>query len=159
MKNTDVQTRREFCANVCQGAALVALGGALTAILQGCSADDSLSSSANLPRIQATAVSGVITLAIDASSPLATVGNAAQVQYGSGTLLVARTAQDTFAAVTAICTHQACTITGYSNQIYTCPCHGSQFNTNGQVRKGPATSPLRNYQTQFANDQLTITLA
>jgi len=159
MKNTDVQTRREFCVNACQAASLVAFGGALTAILQGCSSEDPLSSSANLPKIQATAVSGVVTLAIDASSPLATVGNAAQVQYGSGTLLVARTAQDTFAAVTAICTHQACTITGYNNQIYTCPCHGSQFDTNGQIKKGPANSALRKYQTQFANNQLTITLS
>jgi len=159
MKNTDVQTRREFCVNACHAATLMAFGSALSTILQGCSSEDPLSSSANLPKIQATAVSGAITLAIDASSTLATVGNAAQVQYGSGTLLVARTAQDTFAAVTALCTHQSCTITGYSNQIYTCPCHGSQFDTNGQVRKGPANSALRKYQTGFANDQLTITLS
>jgi cytochrome b6-f complex iron-sulfur subunit len=159
MKNTDVQTRREFCVNACQAVSLVAFGSALAAILQGCAADDSLSSSANLPRIQATAAGNVITLAIDAASPLATVGTAAQVQYGSGTLLVARTTQDAFAAVTAICTHEACTITGYSNQIYTCPCHGSQFDTNGQVKRGPATTALRKYQTQFANNQLTITIS
>lgn len=159
MKNTEVQTRREFCANACQAATLIAFGHALSAILQGCSSEDPLSASANLPKIQATAVSGVVTLTIDASSPLATVGNAAQVQYGSGTLLVARTAQDTFAAVTAICTHQSCTITNFSSQIYTCPCHGSQFDTNGQVKKGPASSALRKYQTQFANNQLTITIA
>lgn len=159
MKNTEVQTRREFCVNACQAAALMTFGSALSTILQGCASKDPLSVGANLPRIQATAIGGVITLAIDTSSPLATVGNAAQVQYGSGTLLVARTAQDTFAAVTAICTHQSCTITNYSNQIYTCPCHGSQFNTNGQVRKGPANSALRQYQTQFANNQLTITIA
>jgi len=160
MKNMDVQTRREFCVNACQAASLLAFGGALSAMLQGCSSDDPLSSGGqNLPRIQATAVNSVITLAIEASSPLATVGNAAQVQYGSGTLLVARTAQDTFAAVTAICTHQSCAITGYSNQIYICPCHGSQFDTNGQVKKGPANSALRKYQTQFANNQLTITLS
>ena len=159
MENTEVQTRREFCVSACQAAALMTFGSALSAMLQGCSSEDPLSASANLPRIQATATSGVITLVIDASSPLATVGNAAQVQYGSGTLLVARTAQDTFAAVTAICTHQSCTITNYSNQIYTCPCHGSQFATNGQVRKGPANSALRQYQTQFASNQLTITLS
>ena len=81
MKNTDIQTRREFCLNACQAASLVAFNGALSALLQGCSSDDPVSAGAPLPRIQASAVSGTITLAIDASSPLATVGSAAQVQY------------------------------------------------------------------------------
>lgn len=156
---SDHQTRREFCIRVCQAASVMAWGGAVSTILQSCSSDDPLSSgSQNLPQIQATAVNGVITLTIGAGSPLAAVGSAAQVQHASGTLLVARTAQDEFTALTAVCTHQACTITGYGNQIYTCPCHGSQFNTNGQVTRGPATSALRKYATQFANDQLTITL-
>ena len=159
MNNTDVQTRREFCLNACQAASFVALGGALATILQGCSSNDPLSSSGSLSKIQATAVNGTITLAIDTNSPLATIGNAAQVQYGNGTLLVVRMAQDTFAAVTAICTHQGCTIAGYGSQIYTCPCHGSQFDANGQVKKGPANSPLRKYQTGFANNHLTITLS
>ena len=159
MKSTDVQSRREFCVNACHAASLVALGGVLSTILSGCAATDPLSSSGNLSKIQATAVNGTITLAIDTNSPLATVGNAAQVQYGNGTLLVARTAQDTFAAVTAICTHQGCAITGYDSQVYTCPCHGSQFDANGLVKKGPANSPLRQYQTGFANNQLTITLS
>jgi len=158
MRNTDVQTRREFCLNACQAASLVAFSGALSAILQSCSSDDPFSSGPELPQIQATAVSGIISLPIDASSPLAMVGNAAQVQHGGGTLLVARTAPDAFAALTAVCTHQGCTISGYGNQIYTCPCHGSQFNTDGQVRRGPAASALRKFQTQFANNQLTITL-
>src|SRR5574341_1733076 len=133
MRNTDVQTRREFCLNACQMASLVAFSGALSALLQGCSADDSVSAGQTLPRIQASAVNGTITIPIDTSSPLATVGSAAQVQYSGGTLLVARTAQDAFTALTAICTHQGCTIIGYSNQIYICPCHGSQFDTNGQI--------------------------
>ncbi|MCG3121378.1 MAG: Cytochrome b6-f complex iron-sulfur subunit [bacterium] len=160
MKNPEVQTRREFCLNACQAASLFAISGALSALLQGCSSDDPLSSNAqNLSKIQATAVNGTVTLNIDANSPLATVGSAAQVQYGGNTLLVARTAQDTFAAVTAVCTHQGCTITGYGNQVYTCPCHGSQFDTNGQVKRGPAGSALRKYQAQFANNQLTITVS
>lgn len=79
MKNTDLQTRREFCLNVCQAASLLAFGGALSAILQSCSSDDPFLSGPPLPQIQTTAVNGIITLPIDASSPLATVGNAAQV--------------------------------------------------------------------------------
>jgi Rieske Fe-S protein len=54
-------------------------------------------------------------------------------------------------------THQACTITGHGNQTFVCPCHGSQFDTSGRVLSGPAPAPLPRYQTQFANNVLTIT--
>jgi cytochrome b6-f complex iron-sulfur subunit len=133
-------------------------GGALSALLASCGKNPMDSSGGNIARIQGAVVGGTITLTIDTSSPLAAVGSAALVQASNSTLLVARTAQDTFTAVTAICTHQACTINGYNNQIYTCPCHGSQFNTSGRVVRGPATSALRTFQTQFADNQLIITV-
>jgi Rieske Fe-S protein len=72
--------------------------------------------------------------------------------------LVARTAQDAFAAFTATCTHEACTISGFNNQTFVCPCHGSQFNTNGGVVNGPATRALPQYAARFANGTLTISL-
>jgi hypothetical protein len=50
----------------------------------------------------------------------------------------------------SVCTHQGCTITGYQNQTYVCPCHGSQFNTNGGVVAGPAVAALRRVTVQFA---------
>jgi cytochrome b6-f complex iron-sulfur subunit len=67
-------------------------------------------------------------------------------------------AGDTFAAVTAVCTHEACTVTGISGQTYVCPCHGSQFSATGVVLKGPAASPLRPFTTRFAANVLTITV-
>ncbi len=157
MNEVSLATRREFCQQTGQAAAVAMFGGALSAFLQSCSSDDPASSSGNaLPKISTTLTNNTITLAIDATSPLTTVGSAALVQYSTSSLLVARTAQDTFVAVNAICTHQNCTITNYSNSTYTCPCHGSQFNTSGQVTKGPANTTLKKYQTQFANNQLTI---
>jgi Rieske Fe-S protein len=142
----------------CQAASLAVLGSALATLLESCGKNPMDSSGGNISRINASLVNGTITLTIDANSPLAAVGSAALVQASNNSLLVARTAQDTFTAVTAICTHQACTITGYNNQVYTCPCHGSQFNTSGRVVRGPATSALRTFQTQFANNQLIITV-
>jgi Rieske Fe-S protein len=48
-------------------------------------------------------------------------------------------------AITLVCTHQGCTAapagaTG-ARQV-NCPCHGSQFDSNGAVIRGPAASPL-----------------
>jgi Rieske Fe-S protein len=108
--------------------------------------------------VNGTPAGGAVTVAVDAGSPLATVGGAALVRSGSGDFLVSRTAQDAFAALTAICTHEACTITGFRSPTYVCPCHGSQYNTAGQVLSGPATRSLRTYATQFTGTTLTITL-
>jgi Rieske Fe-S protein len=106
----------------------------------------------------ATESNGTVVLAVGTGSPLATVGGAALVQTQSRFLLVARTAQDAFTALDGTCTHQLCTVSGFASQTYVCPCHGSRFDFNGQVLVGPAPVALRQYRTQFANDQLTISL-
>jgi cytochrome b6-f complex iron-sulfur subunit len=101
--------------------------------------------------LNGTRVSSGITLTIDSSSPLVAVGSAALVQTSIGDFLVAHTAQSVFVALSAVCTHQTCTITGFGNQNYVCPCHGSTFDINGRVLGGPAPAPLRQYPTQFDN--------
>jgi len=155
-----IQTRREFCIFVCRAGMLAALGTSLGGVMAGC--QDAPSSpdggGGNLTTIQATATSGTITLTIDSNSPLSNVGTAAIVQYSGGTLLVAHTADTTFAALTAVCTHQMCIINNFDGTLYTCPCHGSQFRTDGTVARSPATSSLRSFPTQFSNGQLTISV-
>ncbi len=45
--------------------------------------------------------------------------------------------------LSAICTHQGCTVGSIQSGIITCPCHGSEFNAQtGAVIQGPATRPL-----------------
>jgi len=149
----DDQTRRKFCT---QAATLAVFGGALGTILQGCSSPTSPSNAPQLPTVNGTRVTGGITLNVDANSPLSAVGNAALVHTSVGDFLVAHTTQISFVALGAICTHQTCTITGFSNQNYVCPCHGSTFDVNGRVLGGPAPAALRQYPTQFTGGVLTI---
>jgi cytochrome b6-f complex iron-sulfur subunit len=111
-----------------------------------------------LPTGAGSLVNGALSVTIDAASPLASAGGAALVQASSGNFLVTRAAQDTFTALTAVCTHDGCTVSGFANQIYVCPCHGSQFSTSGSVVQGPAPSPLRQFATRFANGVLTISI-
>jgi Rieske Fe-S protein len=79
------------------------------------------------------------------------------VESPNTAILVTRTSDTTFTALSAICTHQACTITVYASGTFVCPCHGSQFSTSGQVLSGPAFAVLPRYNTQFTNGVLTIT--
>lgn len=56
-------------------------------------------------------------------------------------VIVVRQDANTAIALSAICTHQSCAV-GASNGQIVCPCHGSEFDLNGNVLKGPATRPL-----------------
>ena len=152
---TPRQTRREFCVRVCQAASV----GAVGSVLEGCgnSSPTAPSSVPWLSTINATVTNGAIALIVDAASPLSAVGSAALVQTNAGSFLVSHPAQNTFAAVTATCTHEGCTITGFTGQNYVCPCHGSRFDTSGRVVNGPANAPLRQFSAQVAdNNILTI---
>lgn len=65
----------------------------------------------------------------------------------------------TYRAFSSICTHQGCTVSGYSGGRMTCPCHGSEFNQNGQVVNGPAPSPLREFAVTRNTAAQTLTIA
>ncbi len=159
------RSRREFCAGACQ----VASGAALTALVSACGGGGTSPTSptpgpgggSSSPGVsQLTSLNGSVVgggVQVQATSgPLAAVGGAARVQSTAGSFLVTRTGQDSFTAVTAICTHEACTITGLSGSTYVCPCHGSRFTSGGQVLNGPATVSLQAFATSFSGGMLTI---
>ena len=146
-------TRREFCVHACQAVSLLTAG----AVFQGCGGSPTSPSDVPaLPTISGTVVAGGLTVATGGTSPLSAVGSNALVQSAAGNFLVARTAQTAFTALTAVCTHMGCTVSGFENQVYVCPCHGSRYNLNGTVNQGPAPASLRQFATDFANDTLTI---
>ncbi len=47
-----------------------------------------------------------------------------------------------FTAYSLVCTHLGCTVEQQGQQ-FACPCHGSRFDANGAVLKGPAVRPLK----------------
>jgi Rieske Fe-S protein len=53
------------------------------------------------------------------------------------------------------CTHQENQLTPTSNGFY-CSLHGSQFDKDGNVRKGPAQQHLEQYRTYVENNNLVI---
>ena len=147
--------RRQFCGDACKAVSFATLGS----LVQGCGGTPTSPSARSvpfLPSVNATVSNGVVTMTIDAASPLSAVGSAALVQSSLGKLLVVHTAQSTFTALAAICTHEACTILGFDGSTFVCPCHGSEFNRSGRVLKGPASASLRQSTTQFTNNVLTI---
>ena len=154
------QTRRQFCGNTCRAASLAALGAALGTILESCGGGGGPTSPGSnlsaLPVVTGTAANNTIVVTIDSVSPVATAGTAALVKSTIGDVLVVRTGQDTFTALSSLCTHQSCEITAWAGNAFVCTCHDSVFDTSGRVVSGPASSALRQYTTQFAGGTLTI---
>ena len=62
-------------------------------------------------------------------------------------------------AMSAVCTHAGCLLSDGASAAagLECGCHGSQFDSNGAVTRGPAGSPLQHYEVDLAADgSLTI---
>ena len=156
MPHPQASSRRDFCVHASCAAASFALLGPT---FSGCNSPTAPTLEEHpIPSANATIVNGALQLTIDSTSPLATVGSAVLIENGLGKFLVARTGQDMFIALTAVCTHFGCTIVRYDNMTYECPCHGSRFSTSGTVVRGPASSSLRQFPTQFSDAVLTISL-
>ena len=72
-------------------------------------------------------------------------------------IIIARTLNNEFLAVSSICTHQQVTIDfqANNNRFY-CSGHGSAFSTTGSVLNGPAAAPLKQYKTAVTGNSLRI---
>ena len=54
-------------------------------------------------------------------------------------------------AFSLTCTHLGCTVEE-DGEAFSCPCHGSRFNNDGEVLKGPAQKPLRRLKVELLED-------
>ena len=155
-------TRKDFFVKTAQGVAILSIPTIFGSILASCTqpTNPSSSNASTLPTVQGIVSNGTVTVTISSSSALAKTGSAAIVNFTSGSLLVDHPSDNTFNAMSAICTHQGCTVNSYDSgsSQFVCPCHGSRFDLSGKVVQGPAGSNLQIYQTQFSNNVLTITV-
>jgi cytochrome b6-f complex iron-sulfur subunit len=60
-----------------------------------------------------------------------------------------------FAAVSSICTHRGCTV-DLGGPGFACPCHGSQYDREGKVMRGPASRALARYPVRVNGDEMVI---
>ena len=74
------------------------------------------------------------------------IASTADVPVGSGVIVddvvITQPAEGRFNCFSAVCTHAGCTVAEVVGASINCPCHGSRFNLDGTVAKGPADRPL-----------------
>jgi Rieske Fe-S protein len=98
----------------------------------------------NLPENQALAEVGG-TLALESNA------------LDSSGIFVYRSSDTEVDAMSRKCTHMGCKVAAFVNGVAKCPCHGSQFDLNGQVVNGPAAKPLTRYRATLEGTVITIT--
>jgi cytochrome b6-f complex iron-sulfur subunit len=84
------------------------------------------------------------------------LGPAANFPTGSRTVLADIPAllvhsQNGFSAISLVCTHLGCTVESRPDG-FACPCHGSRFDPQGNVIRGPAGKPLLSLRTGITSD-------
>lgn len=72
-------------------------------------------------------------------------------------LLVVNVDGSTIRAFTSVCTHAGCSTNWqFSNSRFECTCHGSRFDTNGSVVRGPASRDLQEFSVSRDGDEVVI---
>ncbi len=93
-----------------------------------------------------TPASGTAAASGGAAAAVQAIAKTADIPVGSGVIVddvvITQPAQGKFNCFSAICTHAGCTVAEVVGASINCPCHGSRFNLDGTVAKGPANRPL-----------------
>lgn len=64
---------------------------------------------------------------------------------------------DRYVASLLQCTHRGCEL-NVGGGIYTCPCHGSEFSTEGKLLEGPADQDLKTFIVKTDHEHIYIYL-
>ncbi len=83
-----------------------------------------------------------------------TPGEGGVIEQGGEQLAVRKAEDGTVTARSAICTHLGCGPNFGTGDYggWFCPCHGSEYDTSGRIRKGPAPKNLVVPPYQFVSD-------
>jgi Rieske Fe-S protein len=65
--------------------------------------------------------------------------------------------ESTLLAVSSICTHRGCIVKSVRNG-FECPCHGSEYDLTGGVRRGPAPESLKRFRVEEKGNDIMIEL-
>ena len=93
-------------------------------------------------------------LAMGTSQELSEKGQLVNKQFD---VMVIRNEDSSLSALNPRCTHQGCTVDWEQGKNkFACPCHGSQFATDGKVLKGPADKALASYEVKEEDGSILV---
>ena len=141
--------RRAFLKSSCNVCGLLAVGSVLPSLLTGCgpAAYKVIHSPVSNNQVQ-------VPVTAFAQSPLQLVRPDGWLY----SIAVRRQEDNSWSAYLLKCTHQDNQLTVSGTNGYSCSLHGSSFDAQGRVTKGPAERSLRSYKVTEDGGNLTIDL-
>lgn len=162
--------RREFLVQAASMLGLTVSAGAVITLVNACEttiikSSDSTTTGGTTSGTTGGGTTGgttsgnVINIAQEAA--LQRTGGAVIKTINSNPLVIMRTSDTGFLVLTAVCTHEGCTVElPSSNGVIQCLCHGSQFSaSDGRVLMGPAGGRLKSYDATFDKTANTLTIS
>lgn len=111
---------------------------------------------AGLPRLLQA---GKLALGLDKAEKLKKVGGSALLKIKDRELLFIRDSEDSIHVLDPVCTHKKCTVEYHAEvKKLICPCHGSTYDLEGKVLKGPAEKPLKAFEAKLSEDKIIFSL-
>ncbi|MBS1536782.1 MAG: Rieske (2Fe-2S) protein [Bacteroidetes bacterium] len=81
----------------------------------------------------------------------------ATIKLGDKDAIVFKNNDNTFEAMSLVCTHAGCTlIWKEDDEQFHCRCHGGVFRRDGSVAVAPPTQPLEHLTVRHANGSITV---
>jgi Rieske Fe-S protein len=143
--------RRKFIATGCISCMS---GGLLVSLLEGCS----------ITKIVAAAIEGsdMVVLLADFEIKKTSTKQFKKYLVVQNDLLqypicIYRFNENNYTAIWMRCTHQGTELQVFGDKLQ-CPSHGSEFNNDGKVGNGPASTSLRTFPVTITDNQLKISL-
>lgn len=100
---------------------------------------------------------GMRAISLDRAEKLKTIGGSVFLKVEGSPVLFVRESQEIIRGVDPTCTHKKCTVEYDKNPgKFICPCHGSQYDLEGKVLKGPAEKPLKNLNAHLESGRIVF---
>jgi len=130
--------------------------GLVTAVVAACSTYGKKTEAASESATTTAAPTGGGTVTPAAKA----IAKTADVPVGSGVIVdeivVTQPSAGVFKGFSAKCTHKGCMVDKVADGTIDCPCHGSKFNLDGTVAKGPADKPLATENISVQGDSIVL---
>jgi Rieske Fe-S protein len=84
--------------------------------------------------------------------------NSAKVfRFGTAPAILVNTPEGKLVALTAVCTHLACTVRFEAEtETLFCPCHNGRFDLGGNVLSGPPPKPLETFAVTVSGSDIVV---
>lgn len=84
--------------------------------------------------------------------------NSAKVfRFGAAPAILVNTPEGKLVALTAVCTHLACTVRFEAEtETLFCPCHNGRFDLGGNVLSGPPPRPLETFAVTVSGTDIVV---